>query len=72
MADTGLLGLDTIGTVLSDDGDDDTGEDVVKVFVYEPKPAMAPEILLGSSKEAEKLRLLHKKYLLEVRDSRVG
>ena len=68
MADTGLLGLDTINTVLSDNGNN-TGEDVIKVFVYEPKPTLDPEIILGSSKEAEKLRLLHKKYLLEVRET---
>ena len=37
-----------------------------KVFVYEPKPTLATEILLGTSKDAEKLRLLHKKYMLEV------
>ena len=51
MADTGLLGLDTVGTVISD-GD---GERVVKVFVYEPKLTLTPEILLDSSPEAEKL-----------------
>ena len=64
MADTGLLGLDTVGTVISDG---DSGERVEKLFVYEPKPTLPPEILLGSSKEAEKLRLLQKKYMLEVK-----
>ena len=65
MADTGLLGLDTVGAVISD-GD---GERVVKVFVYEPKLTLTPEILLDSSPEAEKLRLLHRKYLFKVRHS---
>ena len=41
-------------------------EHVEKVYVYEPKPTLATEILLGTSEEAEKLRLLHKKYMLEV------
>ena len=62
MADTGLMGLDTVGIKFND-----TEEQVVKVFVYEPKPTLSPEILLGTSKEAEKLRLLHQKYLLEGR-----
>ena len=42
-------------------------EHVEKVFVYEPKPTLATEILLGTSKDAEKLRLLRKRYMLEVR-----
>ena len=42
-------------------------EHVEKVFVYEPKPKLATEIILGTSEDAEKLRLLHKKYMLEVR-----
>ena len=42
-------------------------EHVEKLYVYEPKPTLATEILLGTSKDAEKLRLLHKKYMLEVR-----
>ena len=42
-------------------------EHVEKVFVYEPKPTLATEILLGTSEDAEKLRLLHKRHMLEVR-----